>query len=128
MTVELKDWLNSINSTKKNLTEDDPDCIKNYPPYIINRCLSGHLDCIMYVNEMNMNIDLDKQLQSDFYLNTLRSKKRFAPWIRKEELKNLESIKSYYGYSNEKAKQVLPLLTKEQITFIQNKLEVGGLK
>ena len=120
--------MNSINSTKKNLVEEDPDCIKKYPPYIINRCLSGHLDCIMYVNEMNMNIDLDKQLQYDFYLNTLRSKKRFAPWIRKEELKNLESIKSYYGYSNEKAKQVLPLLTKEQITFIQNKLEVGGLK
>ena len=108
--------------------EEDPDCIKKYPPYIINRCLSGHLDCIMYVNEMNMHIDLDNQLQYDFYLNTLRSKKRFAPWIRKEELKNLESIKSYYGYSNEKAKQVLPLLTKEQITFIQNKLEVGGLK
>ena len=126
--IELKDWLNSINSTKKNLVEEDPDCIKNYPPYIINRCLSGHLDCIMYVNEMNMNIDLDKQLQYDFYLNPLRSKKRSAPWIRKEELKNLESIKSYYGYSNEKAKQVLPLLTKEQITLIQNKLEVGGLK
>ena len=128
MSVELKDWLNSINSTKKNLVEEDPDCIKKYPPYIINRCLSGHLDCIMYVNEMNMHIDLDNQLQYDFYLNTLRSKKRFAPWIRKEELKNLELIKSYYGYSNEKAKQVLPLLTEKQIRFIQNKLEVGGLK
>ena len=108
--------------------EEDPDSIKSYPPYIINRCLSGHLDCVMFVNEMNMCIDLDKQLQYDFYLNTLRSKKRFAPWIRKEELKNLESVKLYYGYSNEKAKQVLPLLTKEQIRFIQNKLEVGGLK
>jgi len=128
LSVELKDWLNSINSTKKNLVEEDPDCIKKYPPYIINRCLSGHLDCIMYVNEMNMHIDLDNQLQYDFYLNTLRSKKRFAPWIRKEELKNLECIKSYYGYSNEKAKQVLPLLTEEQITTIRNKLEVGGLK
>ena len=128
MSVELKDWLNSINSTKKNLVEEDPDCIKKYSPYIINRCLSGHLDCIMYVNEMNMHIDLDNQMQYDFYLNTLRSKKRFAPWIRKEELKNLECIKSYYGYSNEKAKQVLPLLTEEQITTIRNKLEVGGLK
>ena len=128
MSVELKDWLNSINSTKKNLVEEDPDCIKKYSPYIINRCLSGHLDCIMYVNEMNMHIDLDNQMQYDFYLNTLRSKKRFAPWIRKEELKNLECIKSYYGYSNEKAKQVLSLLTEEQITTIRNKLEVGGLK
>ena len=108
--------------------EDDPDCINQYPPYIINRCLSGHLDCIMYANEMNMHIDLDKQLQYDFYLNTLRSKKRFAPWIRKEELKNLDCIKSYYGYSNEKAKQILPLLSEEQITFIRQKLDTGGLK
>ena len=75
-----------------------------------------------------MHIDLDKQLQYDFYQNTLRSKKMIAPWIRKEELKNLELIKSYYGYSHEKAKQVLPLLTEQQIRFIQNKLEVGGLK
>ena len=81
MNPELKDWLNSINFNKEDLSEH----ISSYPPYIVNRCLSGHLDCIMYVNEMNMNIDLDKQLQYDFYLNTLRSKKRFAPWIRKEE-------------------------------------------
>ena len=108
--------------------EEDPDCIKQYPSYIINRCLSGHLDCVMYVNEMNMHIDLDKQLQYDFYLNTLRSKKRFSPWLKKEELKNLEIIKSYYGYSNEKAKQVLSLLTEEQITFIRRKLETGGLR
>ena len=128
MTVELKDWLNSINSTKKNLVEEDPDCIKKYPPYIINRCLSGHLDCIMYVNEMNMHIDLDKQLQYDFYLNTVRSKKRYSPWIRKEELSNLDCIKKYYGYSNEKARQVLPLLSEEQIEFIKSKLNVGGLQ
>ena len=108
--------------------EEDPDCIKSYPPYIINRCLSGHLDCVMFVNEMNMHIDLDKQLQYDFYLNTLRSKKRFSPWLKKEELKNLELIKSYYGYSNEKARQALPLLTEEQITFIRSKLETGGLR
>ena len=126
MTVELKDWLNSINSNKKNLVEEDPDCIKQYSPYIINRCLSGHLDCIMYVNEMNMHIDLDKQLQYDFYLNTLRSKKRFAPWIRKEELKNLESIKKYYGYSYEKAEQVMRILTREQLEVIKMKLDTGG--
>ena len=128
MAVDLKDWLNSINSTKKNIIDEDPNTESKYLPYIVNRCMSGHLDAIMYANEMNLAQHLDKKLQYDFYLNTLRSKKRFAPWIRKEELKNLESIKSYYGYSNEKAKQVLPLLTKEQIRFIQNKLEVGGLK
>ena len=90
--------------------------------------MSGHLDCIMYANEMNINPNLDKKLQYDFYLNTLRSKKRFSPWLKKEEQQNLELIKSYYGYSNEKARQALSLLTEEQITFIRNKLETGGLR
>ena len=90
--------------------------------------MSGHLDAIMYANEMNMAQHLDNKLQYDFYLNTLRSRKRFSPWIRKEELKNLDCIKSYYGYSNEKAKQILPLLSEEQITFIRQKLDTGGLK
>jgi len=128
LAVDLKDWLNSINSTKKNIIDEDPDTESKYLPYIINRCMSGHLDAIMYANEMNLAQHLDKKLQYDFYLNTLRSRKRYSPWIRKEELKNLDCIKSYYGYSNEKAKQVLPLLSEEQITFIRQKLDTGGLK
>ena len=128
MAVDLKDWLNSINSTKKNIIDEDPDTESKYLPYIVNRCMSGHLDAIMYANEMNLAQHLDKKLQYDFYLNTLRSRKRYSPWIRKEELKNLDCIKSYYGYSNEKAKQVLPLLSEEQITFIRQKLDTGGLK
>ena len=125
--MELKDWLNTINSSKKNLIDEDPLLEKKYLPYVINRCMSGHLDCIMYANEMNINPNLDKKLQYDFYLNTLRSKKRFSPWIRKEELKNIDLIKSYYGYSAEKAKQVLPLLTEKQLNFISEKLDTGGL-
>ena len=125
--MELKDWLNTINSSKKNLIDEDPLLEKKYLPYVINRCMSGHLDCIMYANEMNISSHLDKKLQYDFYLNTLRSKKRFSPWIRKEELKNIDLIKSYYGYSTEKAKQVLPLLTEKQLNFISEKLDTGGL-
>ena len=128
MNVDLKDWLNSINHSKKNLIDEDPDVEKKYPAYIINRCMSGHLDAIMYANEMNLYHNLDSKLQYDFLLNILRSKKRFSPWVKKEELKNLDYVKRYYGYSNEKAKQVLPLLSKEQLTFIQEKLERGGLK
>ena len=126
--MELKDWLNSINYSKKNLIDEDPDIEKKYPAYIINRCMSGHLDAIMYANEMNLYHNLSSKLQYDFLLNILRSKKRFSPWVKKEELKNLDYVKRYYGYSNEKAKQVLPLLSKEQLTFIQEKLERGGLK
>ncbi len=126
--MELKDWLNSINYSKKNLIDEDPDLEKKYPAYIINRCMSGHLDAIMYANEMNLYHNLSSKLQYDFLLNILRSKKRFSPWVKKEELKNLDYVKRYYGYSDEKAKQVLPLLSKEQLTFIQEKLERGGLK
>ena len=128
MSVDLKDWLNSINYSKKNLIDEDPDVEKKYPSYIINRCMSGHLDAIMYANEMNLYHNLSSKLQYDFLLNILRSKKRFSPWVKKEELKNLDYVKRYYGYSDEKAKQVLPLLSKEQLTFIQEKLERGGLK
>jgi len=128
LNVDLKDWLNSINYSKKNLIDEDPDVEKKYPAYIINRCMSGHLDAIMYANEMNLYHNLSSKLQYDFLLNILRSKKRFSPWVKKEELKNLDYVKRYYGYSDEKAKQVLPLLSKEQLTFIQEKLERGGLK
>ena len=124
MTYELKDWLNSVNFTKEDLSED----IKSYPPYIVNRCLSGHIDCIMYANEMNMHHQLDKDMQYSFYLNTLRKRKRFSPWLRKDKVTDLECVKQYYGYSNEKASQALKILTKEQLTFIKQRLDIGGKK
>ena len=126
--MELKDWLNSINFNKTNLIEEDPSTIKDYPPYIINRCLSGHLDCILFVNEMNRYSFLDKDMQYSFYLNTLRKKKRFSPWLRKEKVDDLECVKQYYGYSNEKASQALKILDKKQLNFIKQRLETGGTK
>ena len=124
--TELKDWLNSINFNKDNLIEEDPSVIKDYPPYIINRCLSGHLDCILFVNEMNRYSFLDKDMQYNFYLNTLRKKKRFSPWLRKDKVTDLQSVKQYYGYSNEKASQALKILSKQQLDYIKQRLEVGG--
>ena len=123
---ELKDWLNSINQTKKNLIDEDPSLEKDYSPYIINRWLSGHLDCVLFVNEMNQYHFLPKKIQYDFLLNSLRVKKRFSPWLRKDEIKDLDYVKRYYGYSNEKAKQALRILTKEQLNFIKSKFETGG--
>ena len=122
--MELKDWLNSINFTK----EDYSDSIKDYPPYIINRCLSGHIDCILFANEMNLHHSLDKDMQYSFYLNSLRKRKRFSPWIRKDSIQDLECVKEYYGYSNEKAFQALKILTKEQLSYIKKKLDIGGIK
>jgi hypothetical protein len=122
--MELKDWLNSINFTKEDLSKS----IQDYPPYIVNRCLSGHIDCVMYVNEMNIAHYLDKDMQYSFYLNSLRKKKRFSPWLRKDKVTDLECIKQYYGYNNEKASQALKILTKEQINFIKQRLDIGGSK
>ena len=126
--TELKDWLNSINFNKQNLIEEDPSTIKDYAPYIINRCLSGNIDSILFANEMNKYSFLDKDMQYSFYLNTLRKKKRFSPWLRKDKVTDLEIIKQYYGYSNEKALQALRILTPDQINFIKQRLETGGSK
>jgi len=126
MTIELKDWLNSINHTKVNLLEENPDA--KYPAYIINRCMSGHLDTVLFANEMNMNHHLPLDMQYSFFLNSVRKRKRFSPWLRKDEIKDLDLVKRYYGYSNEKAKQALRILTNEQLNFIKSKLETGGTK
>jgi len=126
--MELKDWLNSLNFTKENLLDDDSYLAKEYPPYIINRCMSGHIDAVMYAQEMNKYHFLDKDLQYNFYLNTLRKKKRFSPWIRKDKITDLDYVKRYYGYSNEKASQVMKILTPEQIEYIKQRLDIGGKK
>jgi len=126
MEYELKDYLNSINVTKKNLIDEDPDALKKYPPFIINKCLSSHLDAVLFANEMNKYHSLDKDMQYVFYINTLRKRKRFSPWIKKDKIENIDLVKKYYGYSNEKALQALKILSKEQISFIKDRLETGG--
>ena len=126
--AELKDWLNSINFNKENLIEEDSTLVKEYPPFIINKCLSGHLDCVLLANEMNRYHFLDKDMQYNFYLNILRKKKRFSPWLRKEKVSDIEYVKQYYGYSNEKASQILKILSDEQIEFIKQRLDTGGTK
>ena len=125
---ELKDWLNSINFNKDDLTEDDEHIIKSYPPFIINKCLSGHIDSVLFANEMNRYHFLDKDMQYKFYLNILRKRKRFSPWIRKDKDSDLDIVKSYYGYSNEKARQVMKILSTEQINYMKQRLDIGGKK
>ena len=124
--MELKDWLNSINFNKNNLIEEDPEAISSYPPYIVNRCLSGHLDTVLFANEMNIYNSLDKDMQYTFFLYTLRKRKRFSPWLKKEQIDDLDLVKKHYGYSNEKAKVAVTLLTKTQLETIRNKHDMGG--
>ena len=127
MSYELKDYLNAINHKKENLMDtDDEMWEKKYPPFIINKCLAPFPDTIMLVNEMNLHNHLDKKLQFDFLLNSLRTRKRFTPWLKASKSKNLEYVKEYYGYSNEKAKSALKLLNDEQIKAIKDSLNKGG--
>jgi hypothetical protein len=122
--TELKHWLNSINYEKQNIMTEDNK--KEYPPYIINRCLSGFIDTVMMANEMNINHQLPSELQYQFLLNIVRPKRRFSPWLKKEKLNDLEVVKSYYGYSNEKARTALSILSDDQLNSIKLKLHRGG--
>ena len=127
--VELfKDIIPSILQTKKNVFVDEMD-YRDYKPYIVNRSLSYHMDFVLYVNEMNVHCSIDPDMQYQYLLNTIRSMKRkFQPWQKSEVDKDIECIKEYFGYSNEKAKEALRILTTEQIEEIKNIVEKGGVK
>jgi hypothetical protein len=127
MTHNVWDMVNSVSDSKKNLLEEDVENIKIYEPYLVNKSLSYHNDALMYANEMNKNFFIDKDMQYNFYINILRKRKRFSSWIKKEKVDDLECIKSYYNYSNEKALQALKILSEVQINFIKKQLDIGGI-
>ena len=127
MTYELKDYLNAINHSKEPLLDsEDEQWTKKYPPFIVNKCLAPFPDTIQLVNEINQYHHLDKKLQFDFLINSVRPRKRYTPWMKAKKLKNLEYVKEYYGYNNEKAKSALDILSDEQISAIKTKLNKGG--
>ena len=124
---ELKDYINAINYTKEPLLDnEDEEWTKKYPPFIVNKCLAPFPDTILLVNEINQLHHLEKKLQFDFLLNSLRTRKRYAPWLKAKKLKNLEYVKEFYGYNNEKAKTALDILNDEQISAIKTRLNKGG--
>jgi hypothetical protein len=124
---ELKDYLNAINHQKIDLMDsEDEFWEKKYPAFIVNKALSSFPDCILFVNEMNKMHHLDKQLQFQFFLNSIGLKKRFSKWIRSSKIKNLEYVKEYYGYNNEKARQALDILNDEQLEKIKRTIDRGG--
>ena len=126
---ELKQYLKSINEDKNNLMDgDDPLYEKKYPSFIINKCLAPFNNTIMLINEMNYHNHLDNKLQYDFLLNSLKREKRFASWMKASKVKNLEYVKEYFGYNNQKARAALDILTDEQIATIKDKLNKGGKK
>lgn len=122
----FKEIIPSIQQTKKVMITDENE--KEYAPYVVNRSLSYHLDIVMAANQMNLMPGLDSLLQYHYLLNTVRSYKRpFQKWQKRETVENLDAVKEFYGYSNEKAKEALSILSDAQIEQIKKNLNKGGL-
>ena len=119
------DYLKAINETKKDIMVDDI-AEREYNPFIINRGLSFFKDTILFANEMNRYHHLGHRVQFDFFINIIRKKKRWSKWIKSSDIDNLELIKEYYGYSNEKAKSALSLMSNEQIEQLKQRIYKGG--
>jgi len=119
------DFINAIHYSKENLIVDDWS-EKQYNAFIINKGLSYGADTVIPANEMNSRPHLDKKMQFSFLINNIRPRKRFNKWIKAEKIEAIEVIKEYYGYSTEKARQVLPLLNEEQLDYLRTKLIKGG--
>ena len=123
----LKDYLNVINLKMGNL-EDNERAMKKYPKFVVNQLLSEHVDCVLHVNEMNKYYSLDNALQYQYFLYSIRKSKRFSPWTKKSTDSDIEIVKEFYGYSNEKARTALAILTPDQLAVIKAKLDTGGTK
>ena len=119
------EFVKAINYTKKDIMIDDL-VEEEYKPFLTNRALSYFPDTVLYANEMNQNGHLDSRLQFDFFINIIRKRKRFSPWLKASEVENLDVIKEYYGYSDEKAKSVLSLFNNKQIEDLKKRIYKGG--
>ena len=124
----FKEIIPSILQTGKSVLRDELD-YRDYTPFVVNRSLSYHVDCILHVNELNKWPSLEKDMQYNYLLNTIRPMKRkFQPWQKSTTDENIECVKAYFGYSNAKAKEALRILTDEQIAVIKTKTDTGGVK
>ena len=121
------EFIKAINETKEDVMVDDVS-EKKYSPFIVNRGLSFFMDTIFQVNELNRNHHLDSRLQFDYLLNSVRKKKRYSKWLKPEKLSDMDIVKEYYGFGNQKAKDALSILTKEQLDYIKDKLNQGGVE
>lgn len=121
------DFVNSITLNKKNLIQENPGCETHYVPFVVNRALSYFPDTVTYAQQMNLRHQVDNTLQYSYLLNSIRPSRRFSKWTKREENEDLDIVKQYYGYNNDKAMQALRVLTPEQLQQIRQKLERGGV-
>jgi len=125
-TLSPFDFIKSINETKINLIVDQWS-ESRYQPFVVNKGLSFSPDTVILANEVNSRPHLDKTLQYSFLINIVRPRKRYAKWMKHSKIEALEVVKEFYGYNSEKARQVLSILTDEQINTLKEKLKKGGV-
>lgn len=119
--------MKTINETKQNLLDsEDSSWEKEYPAWVVTKCMASHYDTVLLANEMNIYYELPNKLQYDFYINTVRKRKRFSPWEKKVKIEDLETVKTYYNYSTQKAQAILKILNKDQLDHLKSKLNRGG--
>ena len=121
------DFIKAINAHKNIMKSDDPLAEKDYIPFLVNRGLSFFQDTVIQVNEMNRLHFLDHKLQFEYLLNNIRPRKRWSKWLKPDKIDNLELVKEYFGFGNEKAKEALEILSGEDIEEIKSKLAKGGM-
>ena len=121
------EYVNAINNTKKDIMTDDI-AERGYNSFMVNRSLSYFQDTVLYANEMNIHHNIDNRLQFDFLINMVRKRKRFSKWEKVASESDVEVVKEYYGYNNEKARSALSLLTRKQINELKKKVYKGGRK
>lgn len=125
--MKLGEYLTAINYSKEPLLDTEDESVeKGYTPFIVNRCLSYFIDTVLYANEMNLRPETDKKMQFDYLQGTIRKNKRYSKWLKQESVDNLDTIKQYYGYSDTKAKEVMDILTPEDIEYMREKIDHGG--
>lgn len=122
----LFDFINDLSQNKKDLLTEENE--REYSPYMINRFLSMNITTIMYANEMNLNSHLPKRMQYDYFLNSIKKQKRFFKYIKHTRQDDIDVIKEYHGYSEVRAKEILPIFTEEDIQYMREKLNKGGVK
>jgi len=119
--MKLTDYLTAINHSKDSLMDGDDLAEKQYAPFVVNRCLSYFPDTILHANHMNFHHVIDKKCQFDYFVGAVRKRKRFSKWLKNETEEDLEIVKKHYGYSNARAREVMDMLSPEQITEIKNR-------
>ena len=122
----FKDIIPSITTTGEEVLKSEED-FKHYVPFVVNKALSHYIDCVLYANQMNMYHSAEKEFQYNYLRGTVKKYKRqYSPWAKKDEIKNLDIIKKYYGYSNQKAISALNILSDDDIQEIKDRMDTGG--